>query len=73
MAVVRRKLNPGEIVIGFVCPNGQLIGQFAEPSIGHEALSDQYPGLGVSFATACNDLRVPTRPELPTENPSLPS
>lgn len=45
MAAARRKLNPGEIVIGFVRPNGRLIGQFADPNIGHEAWSDQYPGL----------------------------
>ena len=45
MAKARRKLDPGEIVIGFVRPNGRLFGQFANPSIGHEALSDRYPGL----------------------------
>lgn len=45
MAVTRRKLNPGETVIGFVRPDGSLIGQFADPAIGHQALAARYAGL----------------------------
>lgn len=45
MATARRKLNPGETVIGFVRPDGSLIGLLSDPSIGHDALSYSYPGL----------------------------
>lgn len=45
MAAARRKLNPGETVIGFVRLDGSLVGQFADPNIGHDALSYNYPGL----------------------------
>lgn len=45
MAVARHKLNPGETVIGFVRPDGSLIGQFADPAIGHQALAACYSGL----------------------------
>ena len=44
MAAIQ-KLAPGETLIGFMRPDGSLIGQFSEPSIGHDALSYAYPGL----------------------------
>ncbi|HVW38957.1 MAG TPA: hypothetical protein VHB99_16695 [Pirellulales bacterium] len=40
-----RKLQPGETVIGFMTQDGKLIGEFGEPSLGHDAMSYLYPGL----------------------------
>lgn len=51
MAVTRRKLNPGETVIGFVRPDGSLIGQFADPAVGHQSLAFRYPGLLTKLKT----------------------
>lgn len=45
MGKARRKLAPGETIIGFIRPDGTLIGQFARPRVGHDALADNYPGL----------------------------
>jgi hypothetical protein len=42
---VRRKLSAGEFVIGFMRPNGSLIGHFAPLRMGHDAIADSYPGL----------------------------
>lgn len=41
----RRKLSVGEFVIGFMRPDGRLIGRFAHPRLGHDALADKHPGL----------------------------
>ncbi|HUY93112.1 MAG TPA: hypothetical protein VMV10_30565 [Pirellulales bacterium] len=38
-------LQPGETVIGFMTQDGKLIGEFADPSVGHDAMSYLYPGL----------------------------
>jgi hypothetical protein len=40
-----RILQPGETVIGFMTPDGKLIGQFADPGIGHDVLSYTNPNL----------------------------
>jgi hypothetical protein len=40
-----RFLQPGETLIGFMTRDGKLIGQFADPSVGHDALSYSYAGL----------------------------
>lgn len=53
MAAARRRLNAGETVIGFVRRDGSLVGQFADPSIGHDALSYNYPG----YAHNCAPVR----------------
>lgn len=45
MAEGVRKLQPGDTVIGFMTRDGKLIGQFADPSLGHDALSVMTPGL----------------------------
>jgi hypothetical protein len=44
MAASRRKLSPGETVIGFVRLDGSLVGQFADPVVGHSALASAYAG-----------------------------
>jgi hypothetical protein len=40
-----RKLSPGEVVIGFMTVDGKLIGELAEPRIGHARLSLGMEGL----------------------------
>jgi hypothetical protein len=45
MSQAVRKLTPGAVVIGFVRPNGDLIGELVDASIGHDAHSYAIPGL----------------------------
>jgi hypothetical protein len=46
-----RKLTPGEVVIGFIRPTGELIGELADASIGHDAHSYTVPGLRSQLAS----------------------
>jgi len=46
-----RKLAPEEVVIGFISPNGELIGELVDFSIGHEAHSYTVFGLRSKLAT----------------------
>jgi hypothetical protein len=45
MSQAVRKLTPGEVVIEFVRPNGDLIGELVDASVGHDAHSYTIPGL----------------------------
>jgi hypothetical protein len=51
MAAAVRKLVPGEVIIAFVRPDGTLIGDFADPSLGHDTLSYSVPSLRGKLAT----------------------
>jgi hypothetical protein len=46
-----RKLALGEVIIGFMTPDGKLIGEFAEARVGHEALSLRTEGLRAKLAS----------------------
>jgi hypothetical protein len=50
MSQAVRKLAPGEVVIGFIRPDGTLIGEWADASIGHDAHSYTVAGLRSQLA-----------------------
>ena len=45
-----RKLTPGEVVIGFVRPDGSLIGDLADAAVGHDNHSYSVSGLRAQLA-----------------------
>lgn len=45
MSQAVRKLTPGEVVIGFIRPDGSLIGELVSVAISHEAHSYSVSGL----------------------------
>jgi hypothetical protein len=45
MSQAVRKLSPGEVVIGFIRPGGELIGELTDAAIGHDAHSYSVSGL----------------------------
>jgi len=45
MSQAVRKLTPGEVVIGFINPNGELVGELVDVAVGHEAHSYSVSGL----------------------------
>jgi len=51
MSQAVRKLTPGEVVIGFIGPNGELIGELVDASIGHDTHSYTVPGLRSQLAS----------------------
>jgi hypothetical protein len=51
MPPAARKLSPGEVVIGFVEPDGTLIGELASAAVGHDAHSYSVPGLRSRLAS----------------------
>ena len=46
-----RKLTPGDVVIGFIRPDGELIGHLVDAAIGHDVHSYTIPGLRSKLAT----------------------
>ena len=51
MSQAARKLTPGEVVIGFIQPDGKLIGELVDAGIGHDAHSYTLPGLRSQLAS----------------------
>ncbi len=50
---VRRALSPGETMIGFMRPDGTLVGSLAHPRVGHDLLASQ---LGLAGAANRGDV-----------------
>jgi hypothetical protein len=46
-----RKLTPGQVVIGFMTLDGQLIGELVQPEVGHDELSLRALGLRAKLAS----------------------
>ena len=51
MSQAVRKLSPGEVVIGFIHPEGTLIGELVDAQIGHEELSYRAESLRSKLAS----------------------
>ncbi len=51
MSQAVRQLTPGEVVIGFIRLDGELIGELVDAAIGHDVHSYSVPGLRSQLAS----------------------